>query len=79
MMRFFPFPISIATFLKETNSFTTIMQLINTNSPWKNKVKQKKINQEKLWWPFIFNPIAKDPEPRNGVKKQHKLRFWSFY
>ena len=78
MMCFFHFLISIATFLKETNFFNAIMQL-NTNSPWKNEVKQKKINQEKLWQRFIFNPIAKDPEPRKGVKKQRKLLFWNFY
>ena len=71
----FHFLISIAAFLKETNFFNAIMQLFNTNNPWQNEVKQIKINQEKLWQRFIFNSIAKDPEPRNGVKKYQKLLF----
>ena len=51
------------------------MQLFNTNNPWQNEIKQIKINQEKLWQRFIFKSIAKDPEPRNGVKKYQKLLF----
>ena len=40
--------VSLETIAKEMNFFNTIMQLINPNYSWKNGVKLRKINQEKL-------------------------------
>ena len=42
------FPISIENIVKEINSFNAVMLLINTDYPWKDAVKQTKINQEKI-------------------------------
>ena len=63
------FPIFIAIIAMEINSFNTIMQLINPNYPWKNDVKQTKINQEKLSQSSIFFPIVNNSDPSSGVKK----------
>ena len=68
------FPVSI---LKAINSFKIIMQLINPNYPL--KLKQMKINQEKLPQSWIYYPIAKDPDTSNRVKMQQKLLFLDFY
>ena len=38
--------------------------------PWKNRVKQIKTTQENLSQMCILCPVAKDPDPSNGVKKQ---------
>ena len=52
------------------------MQLINPNYPWKNEVKQKKATQKKkkkLLQRCIFYPMAKDPDPNDGVKCIKKI------
>ena len=71
------FPSSIATIVMETDYFI-IMQLINPSYPWKNRVRQMKINQEKLSQSCIFYPIAKNPHLSNRVKIQQKLLSWFF-
>ena len=51
------------------------MQLISPNYPWKNGVKQIKINQTKLPQSCIFHPIAKDPHRSNEAKNGYKYNF----
>ena len=45
----------------------------------KNGVKHTKANQEKLLQKCILNPIAKDPNPNNGIKMQQKLLFFRIF
>ena len=48
------------------------MQFINPNYPWKNGIKQTKINKEKMLESCISYPIErrpKDADPNNNVKK----------
>ena len=61
----------------ETNSFNTILQLINPNSAWKNRVKQIKANQHKLLQWCIFYPSAKNPE--HGIKMRQNLALFFCY
>ena len=68
------FPISLATIVKEKNSFNPIMQFINRKSPKKVEpnVKQTKINKERLSQSCTFYPIAKNPES-TGSKCRKKI------
>ena len=52
------------------NSFMTIMQLVNPKCPQNT--------QKNLLQRSIFQPIAKDPDLKNGVKMQQKYFFLLF-
>ena len=72
-------PISIATVVRETNSFIKIMQPISPNYPWENGVKQIKSAEEKLSQSCILCSIAKDKDPSCMVKiKIHQKTFFKF-
>ena len=66
--------ISIATIVRETNSFVKIMQLIRPNYPWENGDKQIKITGEKLSQSCILCSITKDKD-RSSRVKMHQFSF----
>lgn len=64
------FLVSIATNVNETNSFNTIMKLINPNNHWRWNQTEEGYSKI-LLRRWIFYLIANDPDHNDGVKMSY--------